>query len=55
MDAAANKELVTIKQAILDTVKANEYLRKQLPTIERTIFREGVKLYGQEEHSQIMV
>jgi len=29
--------------------------RKQLPTIERTIFRDGVKLYGQERHSQIMV
>ena len=115
MDAAASKELETIKQAILDTVNANEiYLfgsyaygmphkdsdfdiyvvipddsmrpieamqkiggaisrkdiravdiivgkesvfnqRKQLPTIERTIFRDGVKLYGQEQHSQIMV
>jgi predicted nucleotidyltransferase len=28
--------------------------RKQLPTIERTIVRDGVKLYGQEEHNQIM-
>lgn len=114
MDAAASKELESIKQAILDTVNANEiYLfgshaygtthkdsdfdiyvvipddsmrpieamqkisiaisrkdirsvdiivgeanvfnqRKQLPTIERTIFREGVKLHGQEQHSQIM-
>lgn len=114
MDAAASKELDSIKEAILDTVNANEiYLfgshaygtphkdsdfdiyvvipddsmrpieamqkigsaisrkdiravdifvaresvfnqRKQLPTIERTIFREGVKLYGQEQHSQIM-
>lgn len=115
MDAAASKELETIKQAILDTIIVNEiYLfgsfvygtphndsdfdiyvvipdesmrpieamqkiggaisrkdiravdvivgkesvfnqRKQLPTIERTIFRDGVKLYGQEQHSQIMV
>ncbi|MBE3101769.1 MAG: nucleotidyltransferase domain-containing protein [Firmicutes bacterium] len=29
--------------------------RKQLPTIERIIFRDGVKLYGQEQHSQTMV
>ncbi|MDD2400984.1 MAG: nucleotidyltransferase domain-containing protein [Clostridia bacterium] len=28
---------------------------KQLPTIERTIFRDGVKIYGQEQHSKIMV
>ena len=115
MDAAASKELETIKQAILDTIIVNEiYLfgsfvygtphndsdfdiyvvipddsmrpieamqkigraisrkdiravdiivgkesefnqRKQLPTIERKIFRDGVKLYGQERHSQIMV
>jgi len=115
MDAAASKELETIKQAILDTIVVNEiYLfgsfvygtphndsdfdiyvvipdesmrpieamqkiggaisrkdiravdvivgkesvfnqRKQLPTIERTIFRDGVKLYGQDRHSQIMV
>ena len=115
MDIAARKELETIKQAILDTVNANEiYLfgsyangtphsdsdfdiyvvipddsmrpieamqkiggaisrkdiravdiivgkesvfnqRKQLPTIERTIFRDGVKLYGQEQRSQSMV
>lgn len=115
MDIAASKELETIKQAILDTVNANEiYLfgsyaygmphddsdfdiyvvipddsmrpieamqkiggaisrkdiravdiivgkesvfnqRKQLPTIERTIFRDGVKLFGQEQHSQSMV
>lgn len=115
MDTAVSKELETIKQAILDTVNANEiYLfgsyaygtphndsdldiyvvipddgmrpieamqkiggaisrkdiravdiivgkesvfnqRKQLPTIERTIFREGVKLFGQEQHSQSMV
>ena len=115
MDAAASKELETIKQSILDTVNANEiYLfgsyaygtphkdsdfdiyvvipdnsmrpieamqkiggaisrkdiravdiivgkesvfnqRKQLPTIERTIFRDGVKLYGQEQHSQVML
>jgi predicted nucleotidyltransferase len=106
MDATASKELESIKQAILDTVNANEiYLfgshaygtayedsdfdiyvvipddsmrpieamqkigsaisrkdiravdilvgkesvfnhRKQLPTIERTIFRDGVKLFG---------
>jgi len=25
--------------------------RKQLPTIERTIFKNGVKLYGKEQHS----
>ena len=115
MDIAARKELETIKQAILDTVNANEiYLfgsyangtshsdsdfdiyvvipddsmrpieamqkiggaisrkdiravdiivgkesvfnqRKQLPTIERTIFRDGVRLYGQEQRSQSMV
>ncbi|KUO62069.1 MAG: DNA polymerase III subunit beta [Gracilibacter sp. BRH_c7a] len=29
--------------------------RKQLPTIERTIFRDGVRLYGQEQRSQSMV
>jgi predicted nucleotidyltransferase len=28
--------------------------RKQLPTIERMIFRDGVKLFGQDEHSQTM-
>ncbi len=28
--------------------------KKQLPTIERTIAREGVRLYGQEGHSQSM-
>jgi len=115
VDTAVSKELESIKQVILDTVKTNEiYLfgsyaygtpnkdsdfdiyvvisddsirpleamqkigsaisrkdiravdilvskesvfnqRKQLPTIERTIFREGVKLYGQEQYSQIMV
>ena len=114
MDKASGRELESIKQAILDTVKAHEiYLfgshaygtarkdsdfdiyvvipngsmrpieamhkissaisrkdiravdiivgkesvfnrRKQLLTIERTIAREGVKLYGQEGHSQIM-
>jgi predicted nucleotidyltransferase len=113
MDAAASKELESIKQAILDTVKAIEiYLfgsyahgttdkdsdfdiyvvipddsmcpieamqkisstisrkdiravdiivgkesvfnqRKQLPTIERTIFRDGLKLYEQG-HNQNM-
>jgi len=115
MDATASKELETIKQAILDTVNANEiYLfgsyvygtphrdsdfdiyvvipdnsmrpieamqkigraisrkdiravdiivgqesvfkqRKELPTIEKTIFRDGVKLYGQKQHSKIVV
>ena len=115
MDAAASKELESIRQAILDAVDANEiYLfgshaygtphrdsdfdiyvvipdgsmrpieamqiisraisrkdiravdilvgkesafnqRKQLPTIERIISRDGVKLYGQEQHSQVMV
>lgn len=115
MDTAVSEELEIIKQAILDTVNANEiYLfgsyaygtpshdsdfdiyvvipddsmrpieamqkiggaisrediravdiivgkesvfnqRKQLPTIERTISREGVKLYGQEHHSPSMV
>lgn len=29
--------------------------RKQLPTIERTISRDGVRLYGQEKRSQSMV
>jgi len=28
--------------------------KKQLPTIERAIFREGVKLHGSENYSQIM-
>jgi uncharacterized protein len=114
MDVIASKELESIKQAILDTVKANEiYLfgshaygtphkdsdfdiyvvipddsirpieamqkigcaisrkdiravdilvgketifnqRKELPTIERTIFRDGVKIFGQEQHCQTM-
>lgn len=50
MDAAASKELETIKQAILDTIIVNEiYL---FGSIERTIFRDGVKLYGQDRHSQ---
>ncbi len=28
--------------------------RKKLPTIERTIFRNGVKLFGQGRHGQIV-
>jgi len=28
--------------------------RRQLPTIERRIYRDGVKLYGQKQHSEIM-
>jgi len=28
--------------------------RRQLPTVEKRIFRDGVKLYGQKQHSKIM-
>lgn len=28
--------------------------RKQLPTIERIVFRDGVKLFGQKQHSKKM-